>query len=181
MSPTLMLMLTGCVQTVRFPPDLWRWDSGGRRIDTAVEIDPVLVQTIDYGCEADQASWLFNATTDGWIGSAVLGIYESGHPSAWEEEHDMEIVDSAPNGSWDLLETGPLTHAMEPEMWEPNVSTVLSCTDTTVDPSFSIRVWDHLGNLSDCVTWGAEPELIAVRFSTDPEVSMIGGCLPLYP
>lgn len=182
-STLLLLLASGCTQTVFFPPDLWTegtwWDSGNQATTVPDELAPVLLQFVTASCDRAATAWTFTAETDGWSGGATLGIYGSPVTSGWSEEHDMTVVDSDPAGGWDLLAVGPLTTPTPAEEWVPNENTAFDCEDPSL--SFVIKLYDHLGALSDCAVWGSDPGALDAMLQSEFAVRDIGGCVYFTP
>lgn len=179
-SPLLLWSLGGCVQSVFFPPDLWpetTADTGrGRNNDN--NNGRLGVSEITSGCDLDGTSWITEIRTTGWIHTATLDMMRL--EDQVSEEHPFTLVDSDPNGAWDLLRVGPLAPATQPESQVPGVSSQFRCSEDEDKLSYAVRIWDGASTLLDCVVWGADPSgaTAAVR-AIDPGITTLGGCREL--
>lgn len=174
----------GCVDTVRFPPDLWgssSWRDSG--IDwgidgdtsTSAETDRVQVETVSSaGCVGSDA-WLVEATTDGWTLGATLDLFRATDGRA--EQHELGVVGTDPDGLWDRLSSGPIADGVDPAKQVAGVNSTFDCTADADALTFAIRVTDRSSTRSDCVVWGADPAELVLRLRTiDPDVTGLGGC-----
>ncbi|MEQ1507453.1 MAG: hypothetical protein ABMB14_34810 [Myxococcota bacterium] len=199
----IALTLAGCIDTIRFPPDLWSWDTATRdtgwwawdtgKFQTETETTTggtgdddddapspgLLVWNVEAGCDPDATAWQWNAWTNGWVGSARLNLFRT--DSAQSEEHTMRLVGSDPEGTWDELQTGPLPDQTPPVDQVADLNSRFDCARPELLTTI-VRVWDPANVLQDCVVWGADPEgAVAAIRTIDPAVSALGGCRPLEP
>lgn len=184
----LLLLLTGCINTVRFPPDLWVWDSAwdtGLRNprgdddddDTtgSTEDEPVGVETVHGGCDAEDTAWTWTVRTNGWVGFGTLDIFRTSDEQA--EAHTLFVVASDPGGGWDELQAGPLLDGVDPATQAANADSRFDCELDETTLSYVVRVRDGDGVLIDCVVWGADPQGATARIrNLDPDVLALGGC-----
>ena len=179
---TLLALLSGCVNTIRFPPDLWSstwWDSASTPIDTGADNRLGLhVVRGEATCDAEATGWTFRARTDGWIESARINLFRAADGAS--EEHRMRVVASDPEGRWDEAAIGPLPDQTLPEAQVPEVNTRFDCTLDASTLSFVVRIWDPDAVLAHCAVWGADPvdAVTAIR-RLDPDVLALGGCAAL--
>lgn len=182
-------LLSGCIQTVYFPPDLWAWDSGtcwdtGRPCgrapgeDTATGDDDdssIRVTEITSGCDLDNTSFVTEIWTSGWVGSATLNMVRTS--DLVTEEHPFTLVQSAPNGDWDHLRAGPLVAGVPPESFNVGQNTQFSCSEDLGRLSWVVRLHDGAGSLLDCVVWGDDPTGATAQVrEIDPDIVALGGC-----
>jgi hypothetical protein len=170
----LAWMLSGCVFTVYFPPDLWVWDSawdtGGpdRGGSGAEEPEPepedvTPVAEVSWGCDPENTAWTWTVRIDEWTSQGTLDLIRTGDGAS--EQHDLVLASADPSGSWDERRAGPLADATPPESQVANTSTRFDCEA------------DADGKLIDCVVGGADPTGVTVRIrELDPAVVELGGC-----
>lgn len=171
----IALLLLGCTQTVRFPPNLWVWETG--LWDTGVDpvapggrgaLDPA---TLESGCVADGGALHASVRTLGWAGSATLELLT---PTR-DETHPMWLVDSDPDGAWDAWRVGPMPTGVDPLDQQPATTTALAC-----DAALAWVLWttDRLGAPVDCLAWGADVDAAVERVRARPELAELT-CRPL--
>ena len=185
----LILVLGGCVHTVRFPPDLWPddsgWDTGLDRRNRGDDDDdttgptevPVSlgVERIQGGCDVADTAWTWIARTNGWVGFGMLNVFRTSDDQA--EQHSMSIVASDPAGAWDELRVGPLPDGVDPEVQTATVDSRFDCALDSDTLSYVVRLRDGDGVLIDCVVWGADPHGATARIrNLDPDILALGGC-----
>lgn len=177
------IFAAGCVDTIRFPPDLWGWsgsngtfDSGLITGDTGTPADDgVRIETITAeGCSGEDG-WLFGARTDAWTLGGTLDLLRTSDQRA--EAHPMEVVGTDPDGGWDALSSGLLADGADPAAQQTGVSSVFDCASDPADLTFAVRVWDRTGVLADCVVWGDDLEGMTLHLrSVDPDLSGLRAC-----
>lgn len=164
----LPVLLVGCAQTVRFPPDLWEGDDlddwGGVWIRDA---------SVRWGCTPDETAWEGALDTEGWASSLSLTLVDG----VASERHEMQLLSSDDAGSWDEYRIGPLTAGVPQNEQRPGVSSTFACTDA---PAVVAMARDRDRNLADCVWWGGEPGSPPELVFAD-EVDRIGGCRRAIP
>ncbi|MEZ4315931.1 MAG: hypothetical protein R3F61_00430 [Myxococcota bacterium] len=160
----LVLLLSGCfTTTVRFPPDLWVWDTGGPFFDsgihdTASPPTPVpageigTVDTFAGGCNPGDTVWLLEVTTFGWTDDARVFM---SRPGGMLEEHALLLIDSDPEGAWDRYQGGPLEAGVDPVAFAPGSNSTYACA-VEDEVSFGVVLRDRFGAVSECVTWGPD-------------------------
>lgn len=173
----LLLLLAGCTFTMRFPPPE-QWDTGDSGT-AAGRFDPVQVTVAQVDCDPATGLWTWEARTDGWTRAAELDILDTGEELGWAEFHELRMIDTDPQGDWDLLSVGPLPGATPLEQWEPNLNTVFDCSTDRSTLTFAIRVWNLHNDLTDCIVWGHDADALVSRLSKDQEVAAFGSCLVL--
>jgi len=190
----LLLLLSGCTLRVFFPPDMWDTgmrDSGWRfetpaedtdepdpsnpsePVDTDVApIEEVLtITTLTSKCTESPTTWDFSARADGWTGGGVLDVLAA---DGTREVHDLFLLDAALNGAWDELGTTLTDADLEP--YTAGFTTAFACDEPL---SFAVRIFDHFGATTDCVSWGDDPGSLSVRlYAEDLGVTALGGCRP---
>lgn len=177
---TLWLSLGGCVQTVRFPPDLWRWeetgfwwDSGGPR-NRGDDDDGrnIQVESVRYGCDAGKTTWVAEMQTDGWIHQAKLNVFRTA--DGVSEEHPFTNVASAPLGEWDQYRVS-VTQGVPAAEQVAGESSQFDCDDVGYRVTWVVRIWDGSMTLLDCVAWGADTgAAVAALRGLDPDVNELG-------
>ncbi len=178
MTPLLLLAMTACETIIHFPPPReWRdtWDSG--RGSSAEAFDPVFIQSASVNCDLLTGEWTWTADTNGWTRSVVLDVVDTSTQTGWEEQHDMQVVASNPNGNWDQLQLGPIPGGTAELEWLPNTNTVFDCQSDRSKLTFAMRVWNHRNDLTDCIVWGHDANQMVTRLARDPEVANFGSCL----
>lgn len=182
----LLLLLAGCdPAVVRFPPDLWVWDSGPRfdSQDTGDTVEhpssevQVDAATVDWGCNGAGTAWTLTFRTTAWTGGAQFDVFG---PGPWAESHPVLLVDSSPAGAWDEYSVGPLLEGVSQDDQAAGVSTVFDCATDADQTTQVIRISDRFGAVVDCVVWGADPTA-AQSVLQDPAVVAIGGCRTISP
>ena len=167
--------------TVRFPPDLWpmEWETGetgwtgAEDSGEVVSATPLALDedTLEWGCNSVNTAWTYAVRTTGWADGATLDIYGE----TWSEQHAMLLMDISPAGAWDQYQSGPLPQGTPQEEWQTTVNSAFDCTLDASTLTFIVRARDRVGNLADCVMWGADPTA-GPALRSDPEVVAIGGC-----
>lgn len=180
MSVLTILLLAGCQAEVRFPPDLWQWDTGAW--DTAMPDTSVSQQssgaaridasTLSWGCNPTNQAWTARFRTTGWSGGALLDLFGT---EAWSEEHPMLLVDADADGSWDEYLAGPLYDGVEQSAWVAGSNSTFDCETDKTALTVVIRLQDRFGQTVDCVMWGRDPSAAQSVVQT-PQISAIGGC-----
>lgn len=169
----LILLLAGCPATVQFPPDLWVWNEDTGWWDTGGDNpEGLAIGNVDWGCDLSQDYWVMNLRTTRWTGGASLHLFG---PTGWSEEHPTLLVDSDPNGNWDVYLAGPLADATPLEAYVSGSTSVFDCETDADHLLVVIPVEDRFGDVVDCVMWGED----ATRADTllqDPQIEAIGGC-----
>ena len=153
----ILALLAGCVQTVRFQPDLFpndNWDTGW---DTGFvrpapgppsSIDPA---TIRAGCNGADTAISAQLWTSGAAGSATVLFVELGGPRV--EFHPMLLNDASPDFQWDQYVLGPLLHGTSPHT--SGTSTAFTCGEDDDRMTWAVWTTDRTGAPADCVIWGA--------------------------
>jgi hypothetical protein len=121
---------------------------------------PVLIQEIgDPSCTG--STWNYSAKTDGWTSSSTLDI-DQDTTNPWSEQHDMNSVDYADDGSWDLLGLDLMDVATVGEQ-EANSTSLFDCNDADRKATmmWMIKVWDMDNVMTDCAVWGADVSIYA--------------------
>lgn len=163
----ILLLLAGCVQTVRFPPDLFPddWDTGF--VDDAIR-SGVDEWTLAFGCFVTSDYQLEGEMqTDGWAGSASVAMVSP--DGSRSEIHPMWRTQSDPAGRWDVYQLGPLTHA-SPEVM-PGSTTTFDCYADVSNLSWAVWTTDRSGDPADCVVWGTNPAaVLEALLAEDPAI-----------
>ena len=158
-------VLTACTDlgTGNGLPD---WD-----VDTAdtgfweEQSDPVIDQ-VSFECSYGAPDrWTFYSLMDGWAGTAILDIYETGdgnwpsNPSAvWSESHTLENTSYDPEGTWDEWQIS-LTKVDTINQEYSGSTTLFSCDwNDGGSLAFKETIYDDSGREMDCVIWGYESQ-----------------------
>tara|TARA_B100001989_G_scaffold159823_1_gene114521 strand:- start:345 stop:854 length:510 start_codon:yes stop_codon:yes gene_type:complete len=157
------LMLGGCVQTIRFPPDMWPDDRDFGRADR---------DTIDIGCHGETPHWSGSVEVLSWDDIVVLELTRDD----WTELHPMPQSTSADRGAEYRL--GPLEGGVPEEEQNEGVSSAFDCQLDASELLYVLRVRSAVGTLTDCVWWGALPPIDHAIY-VDDEIDGIGGCSSL--
>ncbi|MBX2802349.1 MAG: hypothetical protein KTR31_32005 [Myxococcales bacterium] len=179
----LVLWMAGCVNTVRFPPDLWGeswtttdgwWSGDTGRPDTGLQTDGRLsVSRVLGGCNDAQTTIDYTAITTGWASDATLTIYRESDGRM--EHHDMSIMDLDPAGTWDRWQI-ELEDGVAEGAHVPGINTVIACEEPG-NVAYAIRLQDDTQRTSDCVLWGQSRNALNIQLiSMDADVSAAGGC-----
>ena len=126
--------------------------------DTGVYYGSTYLEEIAIDCTADY--WWYAAYTGGWISDAQIDFYQTGvdEELAWGESHSFPSVAYDPYGWWDYLER-ILIIEDDVEDQVPDENTLLQCSDERRETTtWRMRVWDPNGLLSDCATFGHDPD-----------------------
>ena len=178
-----LVMLSGCINTVRFPPDLWGettwwWTADtGFRTNVVAPSNGLQVQRVFGGCDNGESSLSYTVVTNGWADSAILTAMRQTDQRI--EDHQMQLTDVDPGGAWDRWELGPLLPVPDPLLYEAGQNTGLNCVEDP-DLAFSVRLIADAGRTRDCVMWGDELDpvlaLDAHIRANDAFVFDAGGC-----
>lgn len=192
MRPTplvLIVAVTGCTQTVRFPPDL----RGGYEYDytydygTETDVDtgtagtvPTELRVVDAvgGCDAVDGALTFDVRTDGWTGLATFTLHRA--VDGRSEDHPMDLVALDPAGAWDEWRVELASGATATD-WVPSETTAFDCDAEGAALSFAVRLDRQLTDGSvatvDCVVWGADVGSAASDLVfRDPDLSFVQDC-----
>lgn len=111
----------------------------------------------------DGGFWTYRVEADVWIGRAIANVWQvDALTGGWNEEHELSPGAASPDCSFDEM-TRALTPGAQYNLWETNLNTALTCDLVDEDfpgLTFAVRVYDLELNLSDCVIWGADVDLI---------------------
>ncbi|MCB9675869.1 MAG: hypothetical protein H6737_12175 [Alphaproteobacteria bacterium] len=167
----LLLLLTACTTTVRFPPDLWVWE-----FDTAFdtgfrpEVTPGIVSTVDIDCDVAATAWYAEVRTSGWTTAGTLFMALD----ALVEQHPLVLVDTDPQGAWDLYRGGPLAPGVDAADYDPATNSQFACA-SRADLTFAIIVNDRGTGLPDCVVHGPDATTLETHLrSVVPDLSATG-------
>ncbi len=138
--------------------------------DTAGQstLDPYIVDR-QYGFTSE--SWSYEVTLQGWAGLVTLDIEQDDATFSWAEEHDLENIDFASDGTWDIW-AKTLFIIQDQEEQIDGASTLFSGTQERADSmTWMVTAYDmDLSTAVDCIVWGASPRLFhrqACRLWTD--------------
>lgn len=179
----LVVGLSGCENTIRFPPDLWGsvdsgWRTSGDTGTEREEVPPRQVTVAEASCDPDRTAWTLRARIDGWTREVRINVFRTA--DATEEEHLMRLVSADPNGAWDQVQSGPLPDATPVADQVPELNTRFDCTADASSLTFVVRVWGEADVLLDCAVWGADAAAATARIRTlDPDILRLGGCREL--
>ncbi len=188
-----LLIIAGCINTIRFPPDLnvWTWesaDTGWWGEDRTTDPtrpnnnDPafVRIERVFGGCDqVDEPGLSYQIITNAWTGGAVLDILRS--TDSRRESHELRLIDLDPAGTWEWLAVGPLATNTPEGEFQPEVNTVFDCEADDGLLAFAIRLRNPSGETEHCVTWGDGPGVPIVGLDTllraeDERLVALGGC-----
>ena len=122
------------------------------------------ITSVEWGCDADAASWTFTVETDAWTDGAWLWMARDALTS---ERHRIYSSLAAADGSWDTLEL-ELDVVADWRDADESTLTRWQCIDEDA-LSFLLTVRTPRGDeTSDCRTWGADPDVFAEVEGTEP-------------
>lgn len=125
---------------------------------------PIVIRETHIRCETP-TSVRFEAITDGPTSGGRIFSQETGNSDLngqWADEHDLEIAEADPCGSYNLLEK-TLVAGVGPDNWQHNLSTAFRCDaeggvafhHNALDVmSYAMRVYAPDGTLADCLAGG---------------------------
>ena len=110
-------------------------------------------------------TWSFQSELNGWVGLAVLDIFETGDgywPSdpnkVWTETHDMQNTAYDPDGYWDEWDLSLRSVSTIPEQIAGQ-TTLFSCTwNDGGSLAFRETIYDDNSQKLDCVIWGYQSQ-----------------------
>ncbi len=164
--PLLLLWSTGCVNTVRFPPDLWRGQfifTGDTGFFFENPTEPRIPQIARVFGSCEETTLRYTAITTAWITDGQIDFigYD---PLPRNEQHPMRLTEVDPEGRWDRWDVA-LRESEKPGEWTPGTTTAFTCDDLSsltfaavprvADPSTSDL------RSTDCVVWGSSPSTLA--------------------
>jgi len=135
-------------------PDSWdNTDPGPGIPDTALD-------TVGWGC--DENAYWFDIYTVGVSTGGWLYTYQTGSSTPWNEDHPIDVLDTAGDSSWTRL------YLSLDSVW-PDFSAVVSGSTTLYDCTPSTDMWSTLtfvveiddadGNIGiECAVWGNNPD-----------------------
>jgi hypothetical protein len=113
------------------------------------------ISDVEWGCSLEEMEWEYTVRTQQWTGAGWLRMAKS---PQYSELHRIPSVEAAGNGSRDRLYLS-LDVAQDWRTASSGRSTAFRCRDLSV-LSYLITVYDTSGEtVTDCRTWGADPEL----------------------
>ncbi len=166
-----LLLIIGCVNTIRFPPDLnvWEWETADtgwwNTQGTQGTTDPtgptgsprfVRIERVFGGCNLGEPGLIYEVITNRWTGGAVFDVLRSSDDH--RESHPLRVVDLDPEEGWEWLAVGPLEGPVPPEAFEPEINTVVDCEAEDEQLAFAVRLRNAAGETEDCVLWSNGPE-----------------------
>lgn len=174
------LLAVSCVNTVRFPPDLWNFgpaDTGTTTVPDPAPFDsgaptggPVMLSRVIVDCGAELQR--VEAITTGWASEIVLDVL---HADGRAESHGLEIVEVDPAGAWDQWSV-ELVRGVAKGVGV----TGFDCVDDEPFLTYALRVRTATDPLSDCGTWGVNPNQMDL-WLTRNEPWFTGTCRPIDP
>ena len=183
---TFALLLSGCINTIRFPPDLWTWetadtgqgrDSGATTQTHTTPPEPAAteIENLDGGCDPAGEAWTWSFVANAWTLGGTLDLFRLSDDQ--QEQHALVLVSADPGGDWDQLQVGPLPDATPLPEQQSGINSRFDCDADEATLSIVVRLRDLSDTLSDCVVWGADPNGAVARIrAIDPEVTTLGGC-----
>lgn len=132
---------------------------------TQINPNPVILAIDPSGCANGASnSFDFAIETDGWIGGAILTIWDTSYSPALDEEHVMDHGAFDPDDpSFDIWELS-LAEGTAPSNYVPGQNTVFNCVDATDPPpdgayTYAIEIFrdQALSDLADCAVYGHNP------------------------
>ncbi|MEN0062074.1 MAG: hypothetical protein AAGA48_07955 [Myxococcota bacterium] len=181
--PLVTLALVACVNTVRFPPDLFAFtetvDSGFTELvgDTAQPSPPVetgeaeLVEIRRAWETCDEGGLSLELLTTGWSTEVLFDVL---HVDGRVETHPMRLVDVDPNGNYDQWAVD-LGHGTTTD---PGSVSQFHCLDDDPSLTYAIRLRTEPENLSDCGVWGVSPNAMDLWLTVN-EPAYRGTCQSL--
>jgi len=158
------------------PPATAPFPSGDEPYDGMTNL-----QAVSVVCSSSQR-WEVFAQTIGWADYAIFNMWRT-HGDPWNEEHRLDSIGAGADQWWEQLEVG----LADGGPYASGSSTALECGVHDVAPimTYSVRVYDETGALSDCWVWATDPDGLDAFFSYDdlPDVNTISnrwelaGCL----
>jgi len=131
----------------------------------------VLVSSVSLYCNMP-GDWVFSSDLDLTSTKALVNIWNTGAGNNLSEEHLMVVTDTDPNGAWEAIE-GVYN---EDAVYLPDIASSFGC-EAMDDLTYSIRVYDAAGDISDCALWGHDPSAIVGGLANYAEVSESGELL----
>jgi hypothetical protein len=117
---------------------------------------PTEIDVVTYSY--DSSEWMYSVDIIGWAESVEMYITQD-VPNPWEEDHVLENIEYAEDGSWDLWElTLPVTTSWEDQ--ESGVNTLFA-GDAAMEATMAWRIDAYEdGAVADCVVWGSDISLV---------------------
>lgn len=180
--PLLTLGLVACVNTVRFPPDLWgwtdTWDTGPFTTsslpqaeesgDTGFVAESVMVRRAWQTCDVDRQT--LEVITTGWSAEVLLDVL---HADGTAETHPLELVEVDPAGNYDVWAV-ELVLGKKPG----DGITTFDCEADLAQLTHAIRLRTQTVALSDCGMWGVNPNQMTLWLTAN-EPAFTGTCRAL--
>ena len=185
-----LLLLPGCINTIRFPPDLWNFETADTGRDTGsttptpvTPTEPTVATQLEQvggGCDPTGDAWTWNFRANAWTLGGRMDVFRLADGA--EEGHPLTLVAADPEGAWDELRVGPLPDGTPAPDQVSGVNSRFDCDADVASLTMVVRLRDLTDALSDCVVWGADPTTAVARIrADDPDVTALGGCRLLTP
>lgn len=146
--------------------DLPDWDLDTADTGYFEEVSDPVIEQVSFRCDIGNPDrWTFYSTMDGWAGTAVLDIFETGdgnwpgNPAAvWSETHTLENTSYDPDGLWDEWQV-TLSRVTTINQQYSGSTTLFGCEwNDGGSLAFKETIYDDSGREMDCVIWGYESQ-----------------------
>jgi hypothetical protein len=162
-----LLAILGLSLTACFEKDDTALEDTGDTTETGTEDSWIYVPTeidqVTYGYDA--SGWSYSVDLFGWADLVTLSITQDTDP-AWEEEHELENIDFAGDGSWDLWELDLAIVATPNDQVAD--STTLFAGDAAMEATMLWRIDAYEGSeIADCVYWAGSSADVSIIADAD--------------
>jgi hypothetical protein len=154
MNKLSLLALTACFEKEDSGLDETGMDDTAE--DTGWTYYPTEIDVVTYSYDASE--WFYSVDIIGWAENVTMYITQD-TSSPWEEDHELENIEYADDGSWDLWElTLPIT--TEWDQQESGVNSLFA-GDAAMEATMAWRIEAYEdGAVADCVVWGSDTSLV---------------------
>ncbi len=161
----ILALLMGCgTETIRFPPDLWQWETGGvwNVQESAIHLD-----TVAYGCNSEQTAWSALVGTKRSVTRGEV-LFFTEDPE-FKERHQLEEVDGPSGRDFEVI---GLTDETPEAAQEDGVNSTLNCETDIHRVGVVFRMWSS-GDVAGCA-WSGPAHASLIDFLDKNQFNALG-------
>ncbi len=165
----LLALALGCgTETIRFPPDLWQWDSS--EFFTAQE-SAVNEDTVTFGCDAENTGWAAQLRTDVSIHGGELFFFTE--DPEWIEVHPLDMIDRDIPDGWRDFGVSGIADGMAEADQVDGVNSALDCEADIHRVGVVLRLENDFGDVGGCV-WTGPAHASLIDFLDKRQFNQLG-------